>query len=235
MSGNHADVYLVAPEQMFKYHGHIPRFMSILEISSFTKRVGCLLVDEAHFIATSGMPENNEPAHRPAYGRLGEFRARLPVGTPVGLFSATLPPAVLEICKSSLHMKEDNTVSIMLPTNRPNLTHAVIPMKGAIKNFDNLNFIVPQSYQQSTTPPTKCLIFIDSKLMSGPLTNHLLSRFSKEWRVKRPIRHIHSDMSKAHIKDAYSSFENPEGDCFILVATATAANVCKCHRLLAYH
>lgn len=146
MSGNHADVYLVTPEQMFKYHDYIPCFMTVLEISDFTKRVGCLLVAEVHFITESGMSENNQPVHHPAYGRLGELQTRLSVGNPVGLFSATLPPAVFEICNPSLYMNEDNTVSTTLPTNRPNLTHAGTPMKGAIKNFDNLNFTVSLSY-----------------------------------------------------------------------------------------
>jgi superfamily II DNA helicase RecQ len=108
---------MVSSEQMFPFRGHIPRFTTFMEVPKFTRNISYLFVDEGHFISTSGTSENGEAAHRPTYARLGEIRARLPVGTPVGLFSATLPPHVLVHCIKSLHMKVDNTVSIMLSTN----------------------------------------------------------------------------------------------------------------------
>jgi hypothetical protein len=128
-------------------------------------------------------------------------------------------------------MKEDNTVSIMLSTNRCNLIHAVIQMVGDISNFNNLNFLVPQPYHPPMAPLNKTLIFIDSKLYSGKLANHLLSRFPREQQMLRPVWHLHSEMSKAHIEDAYKSFSDPHGQCRILVATASVANVCHPHRI----
>ena len=162
--------------------------------------------------------------HRPSYGWLGEIRARLPVGTPMALFSATLPPHMLAQCTKSLYMKDDSTISIMLSTNWPNLIHAVIPMIGHLHNFNNLNFLMPKPYH----PPMvlhKTLVFIDSKIYSGQLANHLLSRFPKEQQTSRPVRHLHAEMSKAHINDAYLLFKDLNGMCRILVTTASAANV----------
>lgn len=101
-------------------------------------------------------------------------------------------------------------------------------MIGDISNFDNLNFLVPKPYHPPMAPLYKAIIFIDSKIYSGQLTNHLLSRFPEEQQMFRPVRHLHSDMSKAHISDAYLSFKDPNGMCRILVATASAANVSEC-------
>jgi superfamily II DNA helicase RecQ len=225
-TGENVDAYMVSSEQMFPFNGHIPRFATFMEIPKFTKRISYVFIDEAHAISTSGTAENGQPAHRLSYARLGEIRAHLPVGTPVALFSATLPPHILAQCKESIHMKEDNTVSITLLTNRPNIMHAVIQMVGDISNFNNLRFLVPQPYHPPMAPLNKTLIFIDSKLYSGKLANHLLSRFSWEQQTSRPVRHLHSEMSNAHIKDAYESFSDLNGQCRILVATASAANVC---------
>src|ERR1700691_720153 len=103
------------------------------------------------------------------------------------LFLATLPPHVLMQCKESLHMKDDNTVSIRLSTNQCNLINPVIPMVGNISNFNNLNFLVPESYYLPMDPLNKTLVFIDSKVYSGKLCNHLLSRFPcKQWAL-RPV------------------------------------------------
>ena len=131
----------------------------------------------------------------------------------------------MDACTDSLYMKPNNTTYIKLSTNRPNLLHAVIPMVGDINNFANLDFLVPTSYHPPMAPIEKTLVFIESKLKSGYLTRYLLRRFSKAWCKNRPIRHIHSGMSKEHNNEAYESFKDPNGACIILVATSSASNV----------
>lgn len=219
------DQYLISSEQLFPYKGHIPRFATFLHEPKLVKKISYIFIDEAHFIKTSGTSVDGQPAHRPSYARLGEVRARLPAGIPVALLSATLPSHVMEICTKSLHMKPDTTTYIKLSTNRPNLMHAVIPMVGDIKNFANVDFLVPLSYHPPMAPIEKTLLFIESKLKTGHLTRYLLQRFSKAWRKQRPVRHIHSGMSKAHNKEAYDSFKDPNGVCVILIATSSASNV----------
>jgi superfamily II DNA/RNA helicase len=103
--------------------------------------------------------------------------------------------------------------------------HAVIPMLGDISNFANLDFLVPLLYHPLMAPIKKTLLFIESKLKTGHLTRYLLRRFSKEWRKTRPIRHLHSGMSRAHNKEVYDSFKDPDGACVILIATSSASNV----------
>ena len=84
-------------------------------------------------------------------------------------------------------MKDDNTVSILLSTNQCNLINPVISMVGNISNFNNLNFLVPESYHLPMDPLNKTLVFIDSKVYSGKLCNHLLSRFPWEQWALRPV------------------------------------------------
>ncbi|OAX30832.1 hypothetical protein K503DRAFT_704748 [Rhizopogon vinicolor AM-OR11-026] len=61
------------------------------------KRVGFFFVDEPHSIVTAGDAHTDEKLpFRAAYGKLAEVLIQLPVSIPVALFSATLPPVMLE-------------------------------------------------------------------------------------------------------------------------------------------
>jgi hypothetical protein len=65
------DVYMVSSEQMFPFNGHIPHFVTFMEIPKFTKRISYVFIDKAHAISTCGTAENGQPAHQPSYAQLG--------------------------------------------------------------------------------------------------------------------------------------------------------------------
>lgn len=187
------------------------------------KQISALFVDEGHFIKTSGTSEDGRDVHRPAYARIGEIRLRLPAQVPAALLSATLPPPVLKLCTESMRMKPESTTYLLLSTNRPNLIHAIKPMAGTINNFKNLDFLVSE---QSPSLTHKTLVFIESRTKCGKIQRYLNGLYPPDMRQSRPVRHIHSQMSKVHNEEAYKSFKDPEGTCRILVATSTASNVC---------
>ncbi|KAJ7493682.1 hypothetical protein FB451DRAFT_1164555 [Mycena latifolia] len=75
--------YSVSPEQCGPYKGHIPRFAKLLHDPTWTKHVGLLQIDEAHFIKTAGQAKGKEAAIRQAFSDLGErLRVHLPATAP---------------------------------------------------------------------------------------------------------------------------------------------------------
>ncbi|KAG1750538.1 P-loop containing nucleoside triphosphate hydrolase protein [Suillus paluster] len=165
---------LVALEQFFLEGGHISRLALQLKDPTFTKCIGFFFIDKAHFIITAGEAQIGEKLpFRPAYGKLAEVLIQLPVDVPVALFSATLPLQTLEKVLKSLNLPRDKMDVIKLSTNRLNIMHAVIPMLDSIKNFSNLDFLIPFPFHPPMSYPPKCLIFIDHKLRTAGVARYL--------------------------------------------------------------
>jgi superfamily II DNA helicase RecQ len=181
-------------------------------------------VDEAHFIKTVGLPLDQTPAFRPAWDKLYDLRVRLPLGTPAAIFSASMAPPTLQTLMENMRISSD-AVIIKLSTNRPNITTAVLPLVGSIKNFTNLDFFIPRPYPPSMPPIPTSIIFVDDKLVTADLAEYLNDRCPEELRATRPFRHFHSGMSVQYLEETYAEFEKPGGACKVLVATSAAAVV----------
>jgi superfamily II DNA helicase RecQ len=214
----------VAAEQLGATGGHITRFAKYTWDATFLNRISILNIDEAHYIQNSGLPIGKVPAFRPAWGKLYDLRVRLPHGIPVALFSASMAPNVLQTVMENMRISQD-AVIIKLSTNRPNITLAVLPLVGSIKNFSNLDFIIPQPYPPSMPPIEKGIIFIDDKLATSNLAEYLNDRCPEALRISRPFRHFHSGMSEEYLLQTYDEFEKLDSACRVLVATCGASMV----------
>ncbi|KAF7976463.1 hypothetical protein HWV62_6719 [Athelia sp. TMB] len=213
-----------APEQFHPLHGHIPRLATLLKVPAFVNSVGILLIDEGHFIVTDGQPHGDEAAHRPAYGKLGDLRNQLPAKTPCAVFSGTLPPSVKAFIRADLGMDNFNTVDITLPTNRPNIMQAVIPLIGNLGNLENLNFLAPIPYHPPMAPISRGVVFIDHKLSTAAIADHLNARLPPGIRETRPFRHLHSSMSRDYITEVYETFKQPDSPIRMIITTAAASH-----------
>jgi superfamily II DNA/RNA helicase len=131
---------------------------------------------------------------------------------------------VLQILIENIRISSD-AVIIKLSTNRLNITTAVLPLVGSIKNFANLDFIVPRPYPPSMPPIAKGIIFVDDKLVTSDLAEYLNDRCPEELRATCPFQHFHSGMSVQYLDETYADFEKQEGACRVLVATSAAAVV----------
>lgn len=190
--------------------------------------IGWLNVDEAHHIVTAGQPRGKSPAFRPAYNNIHQIFPFLPPSTPRCVYSATLPPKVLAEVKSNLRLTEGKTVEMLLSTNRPNLLHALIPMIGSFKNYANLDFLVPLNTDRWQIPmrrQEKTIVFVDNRLATSAIAKRLNSRYAPEKRRTRPVRHLHSKMSKEYIQATYNEFKKSDSQIDILIATASVSNV----------
>ncbi|EIW75800.1 P-loop containing nucleoside triphosphate hydrolase protein [Coniophora puteana RWD-64-598 SS2] len=227
---------LVAPEQFFRFKGHIPRLASlIMRVQSFSKNVGHLLVDEGHSIHTTGFVRKGEKApFRPAYSRLNEVRAAIPSSTPVMVLSATLPPPTLYTVLDSLRINPETVTKLFLSTNRPNHFYAVHKMHNGPRTLKNLDFLIPVS--SSPNPLPKTLVFVDTRDRAQDIAHYLRNRFPQQLQTKRIVSHLHSGMSEDYGQGVFNDFKNTN-EIATVIATSCASNgvdVASISRLVCY-
>jgi superfamily II DNA helicase RecQ len=215
---------IVSPEQLSMYNGHLPRLARLIrQDGAFIKKIKRVHIDEAHNIYTAGLAHHGEEAFRPSYGKLGQFRVLLSKDTTFQALSATLPPHILSAVKRELLIRSDH-LSLTLSTNRPNITYAVTPLIGGLRNFHNFDCLIPPNY----TPPMiipKTLIFHDNKLEAVDAAAYNNSRLPKALQTHGVVKHYHSDMSSEYLQQTYEDFASDSGNCRILHATAGASTV----------
>ncbi|KAF9234844.1 P-loop containing nucleoside triphosphate hydrolase protein, partial [Melanogaster broomeanus] len=215
---------IVSPEQLGMCNGHLPRFGRLIrQDRSFTCKIHRVHVDEAHNIYTAGLSHHGEEAFRPAYGKLGEFRVLLPKGTPFQALSATLPPHILAVVKKEL-MITPNYLELRLSTNRPNITYATVTLVGSLRNFRNLDFLVPPVFHPPMTIP-KTLVFHDCKQDATDAATYTDDRLPQNIRNRGIVKHYHSDMSAEYLQMTFEDFSADDGTCRIPHATAGASTV----------
>lgn len=143
----------------------------------------------------------------------------------MALFSATLPQLILQRIEDSLKLSSDATDKIMLTTNRPNITHTVIPMVDLLKNLSNLDFLVPVPLHPPMAYPPKSLIFIDHKLSTASVAKYLNAHLPEAIRRVFKFKHLHSSMSLEHNESVFDEFKKPDGLVQGVVATSGASTV----------
>ncbi|KIJ57528.1 hypothetical protein HYDPIDRAFT_171650, partial [Hydnomerulius pinastri MD-312] len=206
---------IVSPEQLGMYKGHLPRLARLIrEDKQFSRKISRVHVDEAHNIYTAGLSHHGEDAFRPAYGRLGNFRILLPKGTPFQALSATLPPHILSAIKRHLEIE--------VSTNRSNITYATIPLIESLRNFRNLDCLIPNGLSPSAKIP-KTLVFHDCKQDATDAASYIDKRLPLPLQNRGVVKHYHSDMSAEYLLQTYEDFSSPDGTCRILHATAGAS------------
>ncbi|KAG1737135.1 uncharacterized protein EDB91DRAFT_1249783 [Suillus paluster] len=207
---------------------------SIRDIKEKLQQLTLTLMEEQGFFEAldglGGTEEDRRHAGEPKPGeKLAEVLLELPVDVLVALFSATLPQDMLQQIIKSLNLPRDLTDTFMLTTNRPNVSHAVIPMVNSIKNFSNLDFLVSKLFHPSMSYPPKSLIFIDHKLSTAVVARYLNTRLPEAVQHVFKFWHLHSSMSMEHNKMVFNEFQKPDRLVQGIVATSgasTGINVC---------
>lgn len=120
-------ILYVAPERINS--GFMRTLLSQIQISF-------IAVDEAHCISKWGHD------FRPAYGEIVDFIYHLPYRPPVGAYTATATPAVIEEIKRLLHLQMP--VESIVGFDRPNLTYEVLKV-GQKREY--INRFIKKSYR----------------------------------------------------------------------------------------
>lgn len=135
------NVILTSPEQCKLIRGHQTRLFQLLQDHKFGIRIHWLVVDKSHLVRLWGMTLGDNVAFRPAWGRIGDIRTRLPTKTPYLTMTVTAPPVIESSIVSSPRMKDP--VVLRSTVNHCNIAYAVYPVYGNLRNLINLRFLVP--------------------------------------------------------------------------------------------
>jgi superfamily II DNA helicase RecQ len=209
---------IVTVEQLFKSSaGHLGRLGNLIRnCQDFQKRIKRINVDEAHCIYTAGFPLYGLPAFRPAWSRLNELKAHLPIHFRCHAFSATLPPHILKTVTAKI-MKQDHKF-IHVTSNRPNTIYAKHQVYGSIDDVHNYECFIQQPFDFQKQPHV--LIFVDDKNLTKKIAQHLDRCLPPAYHGHGIVQHYHSGMSEGYLARAHNSFVQADGLCRILVATS---------------
>jgi hypothetical protein len=163
-------------------NGHRTAFSHTLDSEKFTNGISWVQVDELHEIHTSGTSSSGEKVFRDAWSPESfiRFRNKLKQKTPFQALSGTLPPHILKTVMCGLKMDETLTVHIKLLKNRPNTTYWMHEVRGSLKDFSNLDFVIPpRTTAEQALNMIQVVIFYDdiegSEQLADYLNNHLSS------------------------------------------------------------
>lgn len=227
---------LTSPEQCKPTDGHPTPLSRLLHKSpSFVALVRRLALDEAHLIYLWGTAVSSETAFRPAWGRISAIRTLLKIDVPVLFLSATISPRILEYFYSSLNLR--NPILYQSTINRPNQTYAVQRVWGSLKDFRNLQMLVPSDiFERDSITVTdlikktsKTVIFAEDTnlIASGPAGLYGLypSWIRSQLQELGFIRFYHASMSKGFLEETYTAFSSPDAQCKILFASSALSQV----------
>jgi superfamily II DNA/RNA helicase len=150
---------------------------------------------------------------------------KLKRGTPVQTLSATLPPHIRQCVLDNMYRGDSSTViDISRTLNRRNTMYCMRQLDGALTDFSNLDFLIPQNATEDDVKSMKqVLIFYDDVSNAQPLADYLNKRFPSSVHGERPVRHYHSLMSKDYLLRTFDGFAT--GEFKILIATDGASTV----------
>lgn len=152
------EVILATPEQLFRSaDGHYSRLGTLLRDAAFRRRVRVIVIDEAHFIHTTGQPLYGLNAFRAAYGRLDEIKALFGTNVPWLALTATAPLTIMKTIEKAV--LRPSYLSIQLSLNRPNLMYACHQLAGSSDCFDNFKCFLTQPFDLEKQP--RILIFVE--------------------------------------------------------------------------
>jgi superfamily II DNA helicase RecQ len=229
-------ILIVQPKQLQPFGGHLPRLAQVIHHSQFSKLVKQVHIDEVHNIYTAGIPLYGQPAFRPAWGHLGELRLWLPKNTPFQALSGTLPGHIVRCILDKLLFQSDY-IRIQLTLNRPNITYAACLITGALSNFRNLQFLIPEHADDPFDPKVipKTVIFHDNLQEAANVAKYLNSQLPEAARHLRLAKHYHSVMSAEYLEQTFQDFASPDGATRILCATSGASTVCRIFFFIYWH
>ena len=224
----------ISPEQLQRHQGHFTRFYHLLDKPAFCKRIQVINIDEGHEAGHAALGLDDFCS---SYARLSAFRLKLPRDIPFVVLSATLPCHIIPPLSNLLLLK--NAKETWLCLNRPNIYYAVQPLITGTKEFQNLSLLVPASTSLLGSLRKTIIFFDDKRELDGAccfLRNkytRLVDPDSGKYQILPAARALvmgyHSDMSLTYLQSTYEDFNNPEGSCKILCATACAATVSPIH------
>ncbi|KAH9839264.1 P-loop containing nucleoside triphosphate hydrolase protein [Rhodofomes roseus] len=199
-------VIVMNPEILMQEGGHCEK---LWKMPTFTSRLLYIVFDEGHCIQ-----EWN--AFREQYKYVGMLRHLIPNTVPFYVASATLPASLLVDVTELLQLRKDRTEHIIRSNDRPDIALGVQMMQHAAHTFKDLDFLIPDNFQEGDVPPPKFLVFCNSVKETEAACKYLRRRLPHHLRQEK-IKYFHASMSPFFRVDEYERFKS--GDRYGLCVT----------------
>lgn len=219
---------IITAEQLFKSNsGHYSRMAFLICEYPFCQRITHVNVDEAHFIHYAGMERFGIVPFRPCWGRLLEFKMRLPPSVQYHAFTATCPLHVQKTIEDSLLGPDYSLLKLCI--NRPGIVYARHCVKGSFANMENYCcFLKPLLPTSTSQDQPQTLVFFENSTLARNIAKFLNQNTAPQFRGTNFARHYYSMMLPTYLEIMHSEFTKEDGSCRILCATSGESTVCCC-------
>ena len=157
-----------------------------------TGRLLNLIFDEGHCISQWGK-------FRDEYRHVGLLRYLIPKRIPFYTASATFPRSVLHDVHNVLHLRPGETEHILRSNDRPEISLMARGLVYPAKSFQDLAFLIPDSFKEGDPPPPKFLIFFDNTKEAERAARYLRRRLPQS--LHENIKYFHSTMTPHYRED----------------------------------
>ncbi|GLB41684.1 putative P-loop containing nucleoside triphosphate hydrolase protein [Lyophyllum shimeji] len=164
-------VLVTSPEMCLQHEA----FRQLLSTAKFARRIGAIIVDEAHCITQWGK------AFRTEYSRLGSLRAFVPTKPPVLLTSATLTPLSLAQARITMNIDSSTSYHVNQGVDRPNIKWSVRRMPTG-KDLESLAFLIPPDVNHASSIIPSTMVFFDDINLSMAALLYLQNKLPTERR-----------------------------------------------------
>ncbi|TFY54480.1 hypothetical protein EVJ58_g8840 [Rhodofomes roseus] len=147
---------------------------------------------------------------------VGMLRHLIPNTVPFYVASATLPASLLVDVTELLQLCKDRTEHIIRSNDRPDIALGVQMMQHAAHTFKDLDFLIPDNFQEGDVPPPKFLVFCNSVKETEAACKYLRRRLPHHL-CQEKIKYFHASMSPFFRVDEYERFKS--GDRYGLCVT----------------
>lgn len=180
----------------------IKGFAKLWKRPQFTNKILYFVFDEGHCISKWS-------TFRRDYLTIGTLRYLIPDRIPFYVASATLPSPVLLDVSDILQLRPEETESVTLSCDRPDIHLVARPIQYPIHTFQDLAFLVPRDYREGITPPPEpFLVFFDSTEVTEQALHALRANLSQELHEK--VVYFHAGMTLDYREAKYKALKDGE-------------------------
>ena len=155
-----------------------------------------IVFDEGHCISQWGS------TFRPKYKLVGMLRFIAP-GIPFYITSATIPHAMLQDIKVTLHIPSTSLL-FQRSNDRHNIAFCVKKLQHPMSSFEDLAFLVPSCSAEHDHAPRKFMVFFDSRREAESASIFLRDRMPEA--LKHKVKWFHAGMTELFRKEELQLF-----------------------------
>ncbi|KXJ11319.1 Werner syndrome ATP-dependent helicase [Exaiptasia diaphana] len=155
---------------------NVEKWRSMLRSEIYQSNLFCLVTDEAHVVPKwgHGNAKERKAAFRESFGRIGDLRSLMPVGSPVLALTATATKEVTRKTVEALGLK-NNYMNIRVSPNRSNI---FLYKERTTNDLSCFSWII-NSLRETKEKSPKCIIYCKRQVDCGYLYRHFMQELGE--------------------------------------------------------